>query len=226
MITPQVLRFLSSLSQNNDREWFAENKADFLEADGITKGFFTKIHAKLQDIDKIESMQVFRIYRDIRFSKDKSPYKTYLSAWYSRKKPFLRGSYYIHIEPGQSFVEGGFWGPEPEDLKRIRKEFELDDSEIREIIATPDFQRYFGTIEGEELKTAPKDFDKNQKAIDLIRKKQFLVIRRFTDKEVLDKNFEVEVMATFAAMRPFLDYMSDVLTTNLNGENIINEKEG
>jgi uncharacterized protein (TIGR02453 family) len=222
MITPHVLKFLSSLSKNNDRGWFADNKAGFLEADGITKEFFTEIHTKLQHIDKIESMQVFRIYRDVRFSKDKSPYKTYLSAWYSRKKPFLRGSYYIHIEPGQSFIEGGFWGPEPEDLKRIRKEFELDDSEIREIIAMPDFQKYFGAIEGEELKTAPKDFDKSHKAIDLIRKKQFLVIRRFTDKEILDKNFGAEVLSTFVAMRPFLDYMSDVLTTNLNGENIIN----
>ena len=226
MIVPHVLEFLSSLSQNNDREWFSANKAAYLEADRVTKEFFTNIHIQLQDIDKIESMQVFRIYRDIRFSKDKSPYKTYLSAWYSRKKPFLRGSYYIHIEPGQSFVEGGFWGPEPQDLKRIRKEFELDDSEIREIITTPDFQKYFGTIEGEELKTAPKDFDKNHKAIDLIRKKQFLLIRRFTDKEVLDKNFGVEVMATFAAMRPFLDYMSDVLTTNLNGESLPQHTEG
>lgn len=226
MITRQVLQYLSALAENNDRSWFAENKEEFLKADAVTKDFFGKMYTSLQGMDKIESMQVFRIYRDVRFSKDKSPYKTYLSVWYARKKPFYRGSYYIHIEPGGSFIEGGFWGPEPADLKRIRKEFELDDSEIREIIDMPDFRKYFGSIEGEELKTAPKDFDKNHKAIDLIKKKQFLVIRRFTDAEVLGKDFEAEILATMAAMRPYLDYMSDVLTTNLNGETILNEKEG
>jgi uncharacterized protein (TIGR02453 family) len=177
--------------------------------------------ADLQKQDSIEGVQVYRIYRDIRFSKDKSPYKKYLGAWYSRTKPFYRGSYYLHLEPGNSFVEGGFWNPNADDLKRIRKEFELDDNEIRTIMNASDFIKYFNGIDGEELKSAPKDFDKTHKAIDLIRKKQFLVVRRFTDKEVLDKDFKKEVLKTFTAMRPYFDYMSDVLTTNLNGESII-----
>ncbi|WP_308219362.1 DUF2461 domain-containing protein [Flavobacterium sp. NRK1] len=200
---------------------FADNKEEFRTIESITKNFFNEIGTDLQKQDSIENIQIYRIYRDIRFSKDKSPYKKYLSAWYSRTKPFYRGSYYLHIEPGNSFVEGGFWQPNPDDLKRIRKEFELDDSEIRSIINASDFKKYFGDIKGEELKTAPKDFDKNHKAIDLIRKKQFLIVRRFSDKQVLDKSFKDEILATFVAMRPYFDYMSDVLTTNLNGESII-----
>jgi uncharacterized protein (TIGR02453 family) len=221
MVSKGILDFLSLLNKNNNREWFGENKPAFQKIEGEARAFFNEVGADLQKQDSIESVQIYRIYRDVRFSKDKSPYKKYLSAWYSRTKPFFRGSYYLHLEPGNSFVEGGFWQPNADDLKRIRKEFELDDSEIREIMDAPDFKRYFGSLEGEELKTAPKDFDKNHKAIDLIRKKQFLIVRRFTDKEVLDKNFKSEVLTTFSAMRPYFDYMSDVLTTNLNGESII-----
>jgi len=221
MILKPVLDFLSLLAQNNNREWFAENKPEFQENETIARTFFNDLFSDLQKLDSIEGVQVYRIYRDVRFSKDKSPYKRYLGAWYSRLKPFYRGSYYLHLEPGNSFIEGGFWNPNADDLKRIRKEFELDDSEIREIMKASDFIKYFGIIEGEELKSAPKDFDKNHKAIDLIRKKQFLVVRRFTDKEVLDKNFRNEILSTFTSMRPYFDYMTDVLTTNLNGESII-----
>ncbi len=221
MVLKPVLDFLAILGKNNNREWFAENKPAFQKIENEARSFFNEIGTELQKFDSIEGIQVYRIYRDVRFSKDKSPYKKYLGAWYSRTKPFFRGSYYIHLEPGNSFAEGGFWQPNAEDLKRIRKEFELDDSEIREIIKAPDFIKYFGEIEGEELKTAPKDFDKSHKAIDLIKKKQFLVVRRFTDKEVLDKDFRNEVLKTFKAMSPYFDYMSDVLTTNLNGESTI-----
>jgi uncharacterized protein (TIGR02453 family) len=125
------------------------------------------------------------------------------------------------LEPGASFVEGGFWEPNAGDLMRIRKEFEHDDTEIRSILNDKVFVSYFNKLEGEELKTAPKGFDKAHPAIDVIRKKQFLITRKFTDKEVVHKNFEKEVLATFAAMRPFLDYMSEVLTTNINGESLL-----
>jgi uncharacterized protein (TIGR02453 family) len=221
MVTKQVLAFLSDLQANNDREWFTAHKEQFTKADTETRSFFKDVFEELQKIDSLEKMQIFRIYRDVRFSKDKSPYKKYLSVWFSRTKPFYRGSYYIHIEPGNSFVEGGFWEPNAEDLLRIRKELELDASEMRQILADDQFKKHFGTLAGEELKTAPKGFDKEHPAIDLLRKKQFLIIRRFSDKELLDKNFLHEVMQTFVAMRPFFDYMSDVLTTNVNGESVI-----
>lgn len=100
---------------------------------------------------------------------------------------------------------------------RIRKELAIDTSELREIIEQKEFIKNFGSLEGEELKTAPRDFDKNHPDIDLIRKKQYLVTRKFTNKEVLSPEFEKEVITTFKAMRPFFNYMSDVLSTDLNG---------
>ena len=173
-------------------------------------------------MDSIERIQIFRIYRDVRFSKDKSPYKNHFSVGFTRTKPMLRGGYYLHIEPGGSFVGGGFWEPNAVDLHRIRKEFEMDDEEIRTIVADEKFKKFFGELKGEEIKTAPKGFDKTHPAIDLIRKKQYLLTRRFSDKEVLAPNFQEEVLATFQVMRPFFDYMSEVLSTDLNGESLYN----
>jgi len=221
IIKQEVLSFLLELKENNNREWFAENKKRFEKKQKSIKQFFNEIGDSLGKIDNIENTQIFRIYRDVRFSKNKLPYKVNFSAGYRRTKPLLRGGYYLHIENDASFVGGGFWEPNTEDLLRIRKEIELDASELREIIAQETFKKYFGSLQGEELKTAPRDFDKNHPDIDLIRKKQYLVTRSFSNKEVLSPDFDKEVLITFQAMRPFFDYMSDVLTTNLNGESII-----
>nr|WP_294939094.1 DUF2461 domain-containing protein [uncultured Flavobacterium sp.] len=220
MISKAELDFLSELQQNNNREWFTENKKRFEKHQKAIKTFFQEINDDFGKQDSIEKMQIHRIYRDIRFSKDKTPYKNNFSVSFDRTKPYLRGGYYLHLQPGASFVGGGFWEPNAEDLNRIRKEFEMDDEEIRAILADKNFIRTFGTLQGEELKTAPKGFDKTHPAIDLIRKKQFLVSRPFTDKEVTDPNFKTQVLTTFQAMRPFFDYMSEVLGTNLNGEAI------
>lgn len=216
-ILESTLSYLSQLKDNNNREWFAENKPTFDKEQKNIKSFFTSIKQSLEEIDHIEKMQVFRIYRDVRFSKDKTPYKSHFSAGFVRQKPNLRGGYYLHIEENATFVGGGFWEPNKDDLLRIRKELAIDASELREIIEQKEFIKNFGSLEGEELKTAPRDFDKNHPNIDLIRKKQYLVTRKFTNKEVLSPEFEKEVIATFKAMRPFFNYMSDVLSTDLNG---------
>ena len=218
MIQKSTLAFLTKLKENNDREWFASNKKDFENEQKLIKLFFTAVGEQLGKIDSIERMQIFRIYRDVRFSKNKAPYKNNFSVGFTRTKPNLRGGYYLQIEPGNSFVGGGFWEPEAADLNRIRKEFEMDDEEIRTILANATFKIFFGELKGEELKTAPKGFDKAHPAIDLIRKKQYLLTRNFSDQAVLGPNFQQEVLDTFMAMRPFFDYMSDVLSTDLNGE--------
>lgn len=220
MISKAELDFLSELEKNNNRDWFTENKKRFENHQKVIKTFFQEINEEFGKQDSIEKMQIHRIYRDIRFSKNKTPYKINFSVSFDRTKPHLRGGYYLHIQPGGSFVGGGFWEPNAEDLNRIRKEFEMDDEEIRAIIADANFKKFFGELKGEELKTAPKGFDKTHPAIDLIRKKQYLISRSFTDKEVTSPNFKTEVLATFKAMRPFFDYMSDVLGTNLNGESL------
>lgn len=216
----KALSFLTQIENNNNREWFNENKKEFQKVDKYIKDYFNQIYFDLQKHDSLEKIKFYRIYRDVRFSKDKTPYNKHLSVSFVRTKPFLRGGYYLRIENDASFVGGGFWEPNKDDLLRIRKEIDLDATELRAIITEPNFKKHFGTLQGEELKSAPRDFEKDHPNIDLIRKKQFLVMRKFTNEEVLSPNFSKDVLETFNAMRPFFDYMSEVLTTNLNGESI------
>lgn len=220
-IFKSTLNFLLELKQNNNREWFNEHKPEFQIEQKKTKDFFETVKTALEKNDVIEKLKMFRIYRDIRFSNDKTPYKIHLSGHFVREGKERRGGYYLHIEPNGSFLAGGFWNLNKEDLFRIRKEFEMDTEEIREIISQKNFVKHFGKLQGDSLKTAPRGFDKEHPDIDLIRMKQFIVTRKFTDKEVLADDFLNEVEKSFRAMRPFFDYMSDVLTTNLNGESIL-----
>ncbi|QWT85391.1 MULTISPECIES: DUF2461 domain-containing protein [Chryseobacterium] len=214
----KAFEFLTHLKENNNREWFTQHKSEYDIIVKENKVFFNQIYQELQEYDQLKGIHIFRIYNDVRFSKNKTPYKTNFGVGYSRSKPMLRGGYYIQLEPGNSFVGGGFWGPEAKDLLRIRKEFEISSTEIEKIIADKTFIQYFGELKGDSVKTAPRGFDKNHPAIDLIRKKQFLVMRKFTDTEVLSDNFQKEVLLTLLAMRPFFDYMSEILTTDMNGE--------
>ena len=220
-IQAETLQFLRDIAANNNRAWFQDNKAAYEAAFENMKQFTEAVEKVLGQTDHLEAAKLFRIYKDVRFSKDKTPYKDSFGAGFSRATARLRGGYYLHVQPGETFVGGGFWQPNPADLKRIRDEFSMDDKPIRAIIASPVFQRYFGSLQGDELKTAPKGYDKESQAIDLVRKKSFVVSRRFSDAEVLSDGFLDEVRITFEAMRPYFDYMSEVLTTDLNGVSLI-----
>ena len=221
-IEKSTFQFLQKLASNNNRDWFTEHKDEFDQEQKHVKLFYKAIQETLQMHDEIEKHKFFRIYRDVRFSKDKTPYKAHFAGSFSRSGAHLRGGYYLRLKPGESFLAGGFWEPNKEDLYRIRKEIEIDASEFREILADKEFQKYFGgKFEGEELKTAPKGFDKTHPDIDLIRKKGYIAIRNFTDEEVLSNNFLSEIDASYKALRPFFDLMSSVLTTNLNGESLL-----
>lgn len=214
-----VLRFLNDLEKNNNREWFKEHKDDFDLAKGQADHLFAKVYEGLGKSDVLEPLKIFRIYRDVRFSKDKAPYKNHFSVYIGRLKPDYRGGYYLHIEPGKSFLGLGFWEPNKEDLYRIRKEIELDD-ELELILNSEEIKSTFGALFGDELKTAPKGFDKDQERIGLIRKKQFLLKHDFSDAEVLHADFSNRVVELFLTGKPFMDYMTDVLLTNLNGERL------
>ncbi|WEK68293.1 MAG: DUF2461 domain-containing protein [Candidatus Chryseobacterium colombiense] len=216
----KTFEFLKQLEKNNNREWFAQHKTEYDSVIKENKTFFNQVYNELQEHDNLKGIHIFRIYRDVRFSKDQTPYKTHFGVGYSRSKPMLRGGYYIQLEPGNSFVGGGFWGPDAKDLLRIRKEFEINTAEIEKITSDDTFIKYFKEIKGEAVKTAPRGFDKDHPAIDLIRKKQYVVMRKFTGKEVLSDDFQKEAVLTLLAMRPFFDYMSEVLTTDLNGESL------
>ncbi len=222
VITKETFLFLNELEKNNNREWFADNKPEFKAIETDVKAFYAASMDNLKLHDEIEKMKIFRIYRDIRFSKDKRPYKSHFGGSFARAGAKLRGGYYIHLKPGDSFIATGFWEPNKEDLLRIRKELELDADEFRKVVGNKKLKNIWGDIVGDEVKTAPKSFDKEHRNIDLIRKKQYIFVRKFSDKEVLSKNFGKQVNDSFKAIRPYFDLMSDILTTNLNGESMLN----
>lgn len=221
VLTKDVLDFLEKLKKNNTREWFDEHKPVFKEKEALVKKFNKAVLEGLNVTDEIEKMKLFRIYRDVRFSKDKTPYKEHFACSFSRAGAKLRGGYYIRIKPGESFIAAGFWEPNKEDLLRIRKELELDADEFRQVINEPSLKNIWGEITGDELKTAPRNFDKEHKNIDLIKKKQFIFVKNITDKEVLSSNFLENTVSSFKAIRPYFDLMSDILTTDLNGESLL-----
>jgi uncharacterized protein (TIGR02453 family) len=216
-----IFDFLKELKENNNRDWFNENKEWFLEEQMHIENFANQLLCQLNVDDVIETPSgkkgLHRIYRDTRFSKEKTPYKTNWSGSFRRSGKSRRGGYYFHIEDNNSFIAGGFWGPNPEDLKRIREEFEYDDEHIRKILKSKAFISTFGEMQGEKIKTTPKGFNSKSKAIDLLRYKQFLLIRKFTNEEVLNADFFREASKTFKNCRPFFDYMSEILSTDLNG---------
>jgi uncharacterized protein (TIGR02453 family) len=217
-----VFTFLKAIEQNNNRDWFAEHKAEYVKAHEHFKAFAEAINAGMQKQDHIEKMKLFRIYRDVRFSKNKAPYKSSFSGGFSRAGKALRGGYYFHLQPGgNSMVGGGFWHPEAPDLKRIREEIAVDAAPLRKILNSANFKKHFGKLEGEQLKTAPKGYPKDHPDIDLLRYKSFIVTKHFTDKEVTSPGFAEEILKYFKATRPFFDYMSEVLTTDTNGVSLI-----
>lgn len=218
---PSNLAFLNKLKNHNDRDWFNANKEEFQHEQLMVIAFAEALLQDLNTHDVIETpsgtKSVYRIYRDTRFSKDKTPYKTYWSGSFKRASKYRRGGYYFHIEPGNSFIGGGFWGPNANDLKLIREDISFDAEPMRKILNSAPFISTFEKLNGEQLKTAPKGFDVNSEAIDLLRYKQFLLIRKFSDEAVLSSDFLKEASQTFKNMRPFFDYMSEVLTTDING---------
>lgn len=221
-LTKDNFQFLNTLASNNNRDWFTENKKTYLKFHEETIAFADTLLSKLNAHDVIETpsgkKSLYRIYRDVRFSKDKSPYKTHWSGGFTRATKLRRGGYYFHIEPGNnSMVGGGFWAPSKEDLLRIREEIATDASELRTILENKEFKNTFGGLQGEQLKKAPKGFDAEHPDIDLLRFKQFIFSRTFTDEEVLSPDFADKLNDAFKAMRPFFDFMSDVLTTDSNG---------
>ncbi len=218
-IQPETLQFLRNLSENNNREWFNEHKPEYLNAHENMVRFMDDLITEMKKIDHIENesgkKSLFRIYRDVRFSKDKSPYKNHFAGRMARATQWLRGGYFIRIEPDNSFLAAGFFNPNSGDLKRIRTELEHDAEPLRAILQDPAFRDMFGGLKGKAVATAPRGFDKNHPNIDLIRYKQYLVTRPFSDEEVLDEDFIFEVVKSFIAVRPFFDYMSEVLTRHL-----------
>jgi uncharacterized protein (TIGR02453 family) len=220
-IPASSLDFLRQLKENNNRDWFNAHKDLFLNEQSHIEHFADALLNEMNVHDLIETpsgkKSLHRIYRDTRFSKEKIPYKNNWSGRFTRATKQLRGGYYFHIEPGNSFLAGGFFAPNAEDIKRIREDISFDPAPLRTILNSTSFIKTFGTLEGEKLKTTPKGFVAEDDAIELLRYKQFLLIRHFTDRDVTSEDFLKEANQTFKNMRPFFDYMSMVLTTDGDG---------
>jgi uncharacterized protein (TIGR02453 family) len=216
-----LFTFFTDLSKNNNREWFTEHKSEFKALEAQVKVFGNTLSERLNVHDSIDRFKLFRIYRDVRFSKDKTPFKTHFGLTWHRTKPALRGGYYLHLAPNNNFLACGFWDPNPADLMRIRKEWELDAASFREVVDSPDFKNVWGSLQGNTLKTAPRGFDKQHPDVDLLRYKQLIFSISFTNKEVASSDFMDTVQYALQSARPFVDYMSEVLTTDLNGESLL-----
>ena len=221
MLAPEVFPFLNSLKENNNREWFKEHKTEHDEARNAVVHLSSRLFESLNNENQLDKHKVFRIYRDVRFSKNKTPYKTHFGISFHRQKPKYRGGYYLHLEPGASFLGVGFWGPNKEDLFRIRKEIEMDHEYFEKVATNKKLLNKWGEMQGDHLKMAPKGFEKDHPGIEYLRHKQFVFIKNIDDKLLLDSNFDSWMSKQLDAIRPFLNYMGDVLTSDLNGESII-----
>jgi len=223
-IDKDTLTFLKKLSVNNNRDWFNAHKDQYLLARENTEQFIDALIAKMNTHDSLETVSgkksLYRIYNDVRFAKDKSPYNPRFAGYLKRTKPFLRGGYYIWIRPGGSRVGCGFSYPNAEDLKRIRLDITSNYTEWNKLLKSKALRSNFGEMKGEKVKTVPRGFSPDDPSIELLRFKQFWFERSFDDKEVTAPDFLLKANSTFKSIRPFLNYMSEVLTTDLNGESI------
>lgn len=224
-IKKESIEFLKTLSKNINRDWFNKHKDKYIQAHNNIIAFADALIVEMNKHDNIETASgkesMFRIYKDVRFSKDKTPYNSHWSGAFKRATKKLRGGYYFHIKPGDSFLAGGFWGPEPNDMKRIRQDIDANYKDWKKLLSNKSLTKTFGKMLGEKVSTAPRGYAKDNPAIDLLRYKQYLLKHEFTDKEVCSPDFVKKVNEVYKKMRPFFNYMSEVLTTDANGVSIV-----
>ena len=225
MVEKSTLKFLKDLTSNNNREWFQANKPLYENAHQNMIEFVEALTSEMNKHDEIEPVSgkkaLFRIYRDVRFSKEKTPYNPRFAFGLKRATKLKRGGYYVFISPGESFIGCGFFQPNSDDLKRIRQDISWNYKEWNKIISSKKIVADWGELSGETVLSAPRGFEKDHPAIDLLRHKSFIFKHSFTDKEVVSPDFLKEVNRRFRSIRPWFDYMSEILTTDNNGELIV-----
>ncbi|MEN2281886.1 DUF2461 domain-containing protein [Algoriphagus sp. SE2] len=221
------LKFLSELEENNHKEWMDANKKWYLECKGE---FLEDVGVILKGLAEWEPAFeafkpkdcVFRQNRDVRFSANKDPYKINFAAYFSPKGKKSEGpGYYLHIQPGQSFIGGGIWMPMGETLKKIRKEIDYSGAELKKIEEEKDFKNTFGEIKGEKLKTSPRDFSADHEFIDHLKLKSFTVSTALRDEEIESGQFIQLALSGFRIMRPFQDFLSKAIEEVEDGSGIL-----
>jgi len=218
MLQATTLGFLSALKNNNSKEWFDKNKSTYQTAKADVETFLEKLLSDLQKIDnELAGVNVkkamFRINRDVRFSKNKSPYKTNFGAVLSPggKKSSIPGLY-IHIDPSEAFLAGGIWMPEPTTLHAIRQEIEYNLPEFNKIIGNKTFKSHFKTLnQDDKLVNMPKGFPKDSPAGEFLKLKSFIVIEKLSTAEMVSKSFQKKAVEVYKAMYPFNQFLRRAL---------------
>jgi uncharacterized protein (TIGR02453 family) len=217
-ISKSTLSFLSELKLNNNREWFQGNQAKYKEARNNFDTFIQEVIKGIVEFDPImkglEAKNcVFRINRDIRFSNDKSPYKSNFGAFIVRggKKNGDRfAGYYLHIEPGESFIAGGAYMPPAPWLAAIREKIDEQPESFRKILNSKDFIKNFKELEGEKLKNPPKGFTSDNPNIELLKHKSYLVMHYVSEKQIVAPDYYDHVIQVLKAMKPLNDFLNDL----------------
>lgn len=213
-ISKDTFKFLKDLSKNNDRDWFEKNKSRYTKAQDELVTFMEALHPLMLKydtslVDVIPKKSVFRIYRDVRFSKDKRPYKTNIGAWlHSGNKGEMKAGYYLHLEPGQSMIAGGAYMPPGPFLKVIRQEIHYNPAPLKKILKSKNFKNYFGEIQGERLKNSPRDYEADHPDIELLKLKSFTAVHMVTDEMVCSEGFLNHCNEAFKSMNPLIGYLN------------------
>jgi len=213
-ISPEVFGFLKKLNTNNNREWFTENKNLYTESQQNVIAFLEELLKEMSEFDeelaKIDAKKsLFRIYRDTRFSKDKIPYKTNFGASLGMGKGSQKGGYYLHLEPGKSFIAGGIYMPESSVLKELRKEISLYGNEFLSILNNKDFKKHFPELDQDDkLKKVPQGFEKEDPMAEYLKLKNFIVVYYLKDEEILKKDAAKNLAKIFKLMKPLNDFLN------------------
>lgn len=214
-ISKNTMQFLKDLAKNNDRDWFAKNKGRYEDSKAEFESFVGDVIKQIAKFDPAignldAKKAVFRIYRDTRFSKDKSPYKPNFGASLSPtpSKIHDRAGYYIHLEPGKSFLAGGAYEPATGWINKIRQEIDYNTKDFKKIINAAAFKKNFGELQGEKLKTAPKGFPKDHPELSLLQYKSFLMMHNCDDKLVMSDGYLKHVADVYKSMKPLNDFLN------------------
>ncbi len=214
MLQPSTLAFLKALKRNNNREWFEKNRGKYELAKSDVDTFAAALLKELTKINPaLGSLEVkncvFRIYRDVRFSKNKLPYKTHMGAYFAEGgKKSDKAGFYIQVEPGSGFIAGGCWMPEAPQLKAIRQEIDYNFAEFDQILQAKPFRKLFDELSDTRLKTTPKGYESTNPAIDHLRQTSFIVETSLDDKDFVNKNLVKKCATVYSAMMPFIKFIN------------------
>jgi uncharacterized protein (TIGR02453 family) len=210
-----ILNFLKDLKDNNNREWFQANRHRYDDARLTFESFVNELIPMIRTIDPLIDMItakdcVFRIYRDVRFSADKSPYKPNMGAYIARGgKNSTMAGYYVHVEPGASFLAGGLYMPQADILKKIREEIFYQPAEFKKIILSKDFVKCFGQIDDPaKMKNPPKGYSKDFPDIDLLKFRSYAVMHHATDELILKDGYPLYALEVFKILFPLNNYFN------------------